>query len=107
MVSFDQFSNLVLTDAFERRIVSLPATTTNPKQQTAVTYYADVPLGMFVVRGDSMVLAGEVHSMSNSSLMCQVSLDEFEKHVSTKKALAAAGTDMDDTDWDFDGDLIA
>lgn len=89
--SFDQFSNLVLIDAIERRIVTVKDDTGVPRN-----YYSDVTLGIYVVRGDSMVLAGEVHD--NSALMEEVSLEELEKLAA--KADAPLG-------WDFDGDLIA
>ena len=53
MRSFDQFSNVVLEDTFERRVVI-------PADESAPPVYGDVPLGLYVVRGDSVVLLGEV-----------------------------------------------
>lgn len=50
MRSFDQFSNVVLTETFERRVVV----------STKGSHYGDIPLGLYVVRGDAVVLLGEV-----------------------------------------------
>jgi len=70
--SFDQFSNMVLEQTSERRILhaKIPPPTThpttphnpnnNPTPNTVVCYYTDVQLGLYLVRGDSMVLLGEV-----------------------------------------------
>ena len=44
--SFDQFSNIVLEEAVERVIVGLR--------------YADVPLGLYVIRGENVVLLGQI-----------------------------------------------
>jgi small nuclear ribonucleoprotein (snRNP)-like protein len=44
--SFDQFANLVLEDAVERIIVG--------------SQYCDVPLGIYVLRGENLVLMGQV-----------------------------------------------
>ena len=44
--SFDQFANVVLEEAFERVIVG--------------KRYADVPLGLYVIRGENVVLLGQI-----------------------------------------------
>lgn len=44
--SFDQYSNMVLEKACERVIVG--------------NLYCDIPLGLFIVRGENIVLTGEV-----------------------------------------------
>mmetsp|Transcript_44139 Transcript_44139/g.115993 ORF Transcript_44139/g.115993 Transcript_44139/m.115993 type:complete len:136 (+) Transcript_44139:56-463(+) len=44
--SFDQFANVVLEEAVERIIVD--------------KRYADVPLGLYVIRGENVVLLGEM-----------------------------------------------
>lgn len=49
--SFDQFSNFLLEDSSERRILDLG---------NGSFVYTDIQLGLFLVRGDSMVLLGEV-----------------------------------------------
>ncbi|KAH8056225.1 deadenylation-dependent decapping of nuclear-transcribed mRNA [Aureococcus anophagefferens] len=53
MRSFDQFSNVVLEDTYERRVVI-------PDDESQPAVYGDVPLGLYVIRGDSVVLLGEV-----------------------------------------------
>mmetsp|Transcript_33861 Transcript_33861/g.40950 ORF Transcript_33861/g.40950 Transcript_33861/m.40950 type:complete len:126 (+) Transcript_33861:272-649(+) len=44
--SFDQFANLVLEEAVERIIVG--------------EQYADLPLGLYVIRGENVVLLGQI-----------------------------------------------
>ena len=44
--SFDQFANIVLEEAVERIIVD--------------KRYADVPLGLYVIRGENVVLIGQI-----------------------------------------------
>lgn len=46
MRSFDQFANVVLEHAFERVIVGKK--------------FADVPLGLYVIRGENVVLLGQI-----------------------------------------------
>lgn len=48
MRSFDQFANIVLEQAVERIIVN--------------QRYADVPLGLYVIRGENVVLLGQIVS---------------------------------------------
>jgi len=111
--SFDQFSNMVLEDTSERRIHRPSNSNTNP-----VCYYTDVKLGLYLVRGDSMVLLGEVEESyggdneeeNNSMVGCmkRLSLEEFEKMLEESKI----GTEEEEEDtttliWDFDTDLVA
>ncbi|KAF0694263.1 Aste57867_14858 [Aphanomyces stellatus] len=44
--SFDQFSNIVLEDTCERHVVG--------------TTYCDIPLGLYIIRGENIVLMGEL-----------------------------------------------
>ncbi|KDN52199.1 Sm-like ribonucleo protein [Tilletiaria anomala UBC 951] len=44
--SYDQFANLVLSDTFERVFIG--------------NHYGDIPRGIFLVRGENVVLMGEV-----------------------------------------------
>lgn len=44
--SFDQFANVVLEAAFERVIVGVN--------------YCDIPLGLYIIRGENVVLIGEL-----------------------------------------------
>lgn len=120
MKSFDQFSNMVLEDTSERRILHLN------KGGDSICYYVDIHLGMYLVRGDSMVLLGEIEkddrlessrrmknddhvdptsSRSRGSneeeFMKEVTLEEFEKlQEKNRKDIVQELT------WEFDTDLI-
>ena len=77
--SFDQFSNLVLEQTYERVII--PG---NIKLQLVLSFkklsfflyfsfnfsflgkYCDVPLGLYIVRGDNIVLVGDIDSVDES-----------------------------------------
>lgn len=85
--SFDQFSNMVLEEASERKI---------HRGSDGVTYFSDVPLGVYVVRGDSMVLLGQV---SSDEGMKEVELSELDE------IIEKSGTPS--LEWDFDKDLLA
>lgn len=89
LASYDQFSNMVLQETFERRIVS----------SAGVCYYHDIPLGVYIVRGDSMVLMGQLNEMKEQMIMRQVGLEELE-NIQKKEGSAPLN-------WDFDADLIA
>lgn len=58
--SFDQFANLVLETATERIIVG--------------NLYAEKPLGLYVVRGENVVLLGEIDDTRDPPHLLQVSL---------------------------------
>jgi small nuclear ribonucleoprotein (snRNP)-like protein len=102
LVSFDQFSNMVLSAAVERRICYHPL--------DRILYYTDVPLGLYVVRGDSTVLSGPLspdhddpmNSNNNNQLSHSkcVSLAEYEMLCQNNKA-------QPPLKWDFDEDLTA
>ena len=123
MKSFDQFSNMVLENTSERRILHLS------KGGNSSCYYVDVHLGMYLVRGDSMVLLGEIAMDDNmesaemrSNLdpsrgdvlsgggnkkeiehyyMKEVTLGEFEKlQEDNQNDIVQALT------WEFDMDLV-
>ena len=53
--SFDQFLNLVIEDTSER--ILMPGT------------YCDVPLGLYIVRGDNIVLLGEIDAEKEENEM--------------------------------------
>ena len=64
--SFDQFANLVLEKATERIIVG--------------HLYAEVPLGLYVVRGENVVLLGEIDEARDPpSLLTEVSEAEIRQ----------------------------
>ena len=52
MRCFDQFSNVVMEDTYERHVVD--------------GLYGDIPLGLYMIRGDSIVLAGELDDRDSS-----------------------------------------
>lgn len=60
--SFDQFSNMVLDETSERRVLLLKKQPNTGGGDDVTCYYTDILLGLYLVRGDSMVLLGEVDS---------------------------------------------
>lgn len=81
---------MILQDTYERRIVT----------SEGVCYYHDVYLGVYILRGDSMVLMGQLNEMREQLVMRQVSLEELEK-IKSKEA------GQEPLEWDFDADLVA
>ncbi|KAF5956460.1 hypothetical protein HYC85_003685 [Camellia sinensis] len=65
--SFDQFANVVLEGACERVIVG--------------DLYSDIPLGLYVIRGENVVLIGELDSGKEElpPHMIQVSAAEMKR----------------------------
>ena len=86
-MSYDQYSNMVLSDTVERQIVVKPHGDNNSGM-----YYHDMPLGMYIVRGDSVVLTGQVGEDTGTA----VSLEKLQE-LQQQEGLQ----------WDFDNDLIA
>ncbi len=64
--SFDQFANIVLEHAVERIIVG--------------RMYSDIPLGLYIVRGENVVLMGDIGEDSNgpSSTAGVIEVDNAE-----------------------------
>jgi U6 snRNA-associated Sm-like protein LSm1 len=87
LCSYDQYSNLVLGDAVERRIVL----------EDGKTLYTDIPLGLYVVRGDTVVILGQIPSTANPQWMQPVTVEEINERMEQTTSLQ----------WDFDNDLIA
>ncbi|KEF57460.1 uncharacterized protein A1O9_05377 [Exophiala aquamarina CBS 119918] len=60
--SWDQFANLVLTDTRERYFVSVPSSSSEPSslETTTRNLYCDIPRGTYLVRGENVLLLGEV-----------------------------------------------
>jgi hypothetical protein len=85
--SFDQYSNMVLEQVSERKF---------HRSKEGIIYFADVSLGVYIARGDSMVLLGQVGSDDG---MKQIKLDELE--AMTLEAVE------EQLEWDFDKDLLA
>ncbi len=80
--SFDQYSNMVLEDTYERHVVQ--------------GKYGDLPLGLYLVRGDSMVMLGEVDPKRESESLEKVTSDEI---IELLQESAEAGQNLE---WDFE-----
>ena len=78
---------MILEDTSERRMCNMDG----------ISYYADVPLGLYVVRGDSMVLLGQVGEEGQNCK--EVTIEELEERMKT--------CDTGELEWDFDTDLVA
>jgi len=133
--SFDQFSNMVLEDTSERRVLHIK----NKRRQGGdemCCYYTDVCLGLYMVRGDSMVLLGEVEEDDDSTkktekvtppppagmphlmytntrvadtkrYMKEVSLEEFKKLQKEAEEKEKIGDEcVEHLTWEFDADLV-
>jgi len=85
--SFDQFSNMVLEEASERTV---------HRGSDGAIYFADVPLGVYIVRGDSMVMMGQI---SSDQGMTQVEAAELHQIMAKES--------VEQLEWDFDKDLMA
>ena len=70
--SFDQFANIVLQDAVERIIVG--------------SSYSDIPLGLYIVRGENVVLMGEVDEPKETEGLTMVDNDEIKRAREAEKA---------------------
>jgi U6 snRNA-associated Sm-like protein LSm1 len=113
--TFDQFSNMVLQETSERRILVVaeeegaePSST----QGGTVCYQTDIELGLFVVRGDSVVLFGEVYEDEEEigdGRVRFVSLEEFERlqEEETRRKGESEERREEPIIWDFDMDLVA
>jgi hypothetical protein len=66
------------------------------RSKEGITFFADIALGVYIARGDSMVLLGQVGSDDD---MKQIELGELEAMI-----LEAAEEQLE---WDFDKDLLA
>ncbi len=97
--SFDQFTNFVLEDTVERKFCTLDD---NDKY-----YYSDKKLGLYLVRGDSIVLLGELEEVGSVSEQqgCEISSDELEKMIENKQK-SEGGKLRQEHMWDFDIDLL-
>ena len=78
---------MVLDEVSERKI---------HRSKEGTVYFADMFLGVYIARGDSMVLLGQVGSDDG---MKQVEMDELEDMIAKAK--------QEELEWDFDKDLLA
>ena len=67
------------------------------------TQYGDVPLGLYILRGENIVLLGEIDDAKEQGMgLEKVSVEEILKaRLAQKKADAAAGRKPEDL-WKFD-----
>lgn len=77
---------MILDDASERKI---------HRNKEGFTCFADIPLGLYIVRGDSVVLLGQVGPDEG---MKKMELEELEEMISAEE---------EELEWDFDKDLLA
>ncbi|KAL7534588.1 hypothetical protein ACHAXR_005972 [Thalassiosira sp. AJA248-18] len=113
--TFDQFSNMVMMDTCERRILVVPREKKSkdgddPSAPKTICYQTDIHLGLFIVRGDNVVLLGEVEDDEerNGGQIQFVSLEDFEQLEDEEaKRKEESGEENKDINWDFDMDLVA
>ncbi len=97
--SFDQFTNFVLENTVERKICA--------SNEDNKFYYADIKLGLYLVRGDSVVLLGEIDE-GGSALEQQgyeVSLDEIDRMIKSKQN-SDKGHPRQESMWEFNAELL-
>lgn len=106
--SFDQFGNMVLEDTSERRVLVVK------KDDSTICYQTDIQLGLYVLRGDVVVLMGEVDAeedaleVSNDGRIRNVGFEEFEQLEEEEvKRRKESGETVEEIEWDFDMDLVA
>ena len=78
--SFDQFANIVLENAAERIIVG--------------SSYSDIPLGLYIVRGENVVLMGEIDEAIETDGLTEVSNEEIKREREAEKAADMAKGEM-------------
>lgn len=88
MRSFDQYSNMILDDASERQVY---------RSADGEIYYSDIPLGIYIVRGESLVLLGQVSPDDGMTKLEPKELEERKRKDVADKELS----------WEFDQDLLA
>ena len=70
--SFDQFANIVLENACERIIVG--------------TSFSHIPLGLYIVRGENVVLMGDIDETIETEGLTEVSNEEIKREREAEKA---------------------
>ena len=78
--SFDQYGNMVLESARERHYIE--------------NQFADVPLGLYIVRGENVVLLGEIDLEREKQIQAQGILKKIseEEYLKVKASLPPAQT---------------
>lgn len=82
--SFDQFATIVLEDAVERRNVG--------------TQCVDLPLGLFILRGENIVFIGGIDEKKEQAQLEFVSSEKMKELSANKQQLSEAR----ERDWNFD-----
>jgi hypothetical protein len=102
---------MILDNSSERKI--------HRNKKDGKTYYADIPLGLYIVRGDSVVLLGQVKDTDNTDSnnnddddagMLNVELEELQEMISKDDDGAEEKAEQQQEEileWDFDKDLQA
>ncbi|GAB9465549.1 hypothetical protein Gpo141_00002955 [Globisporangium polare] len=85
--SFDQFSNIILDDTYERHV--------------ADGLFCDIELGLNIIRGDNIVLLGELDEIKERDQphMKRASIEEI---LEAEERLNAKGAASVREQWDFD-----
>jgi hypothetical protein len=120
---------MIFEDTSERRVLVSKKKSTNSRRLTSnkplkdepsVCYYTDIELGLYLIRGDTTVLMGEVDDENDDDNdgdtmegrtkrknMVPLTLEEFEI---LKDKLSDENKDSEDVMetliWDFDSDLV-
>lgn len=83
-------------------------------KESTICYQTDIQLGLYVLRGDVVVLMGEVdgeedtQEVSNDGRIRNVSFEEFEQlEEEEAKRREESGEVNAEVEWDFDMDLVA
>ncbi|CAI5716794.1 unnamed protein product [Hyaloperonospora brassicae] len=85
--SFDQYSNIILEDTFERHV--------------ADGLFCDIELGLNIIRGDNIVLVGELDS-DKERAQPHLKRVELEKVLEAEERLNEQGDASVRQQWDFE-----
>ncbi|ETW02170.1 hypothetical protein H310_05739 [Aphanomyces invadans] len=88
--SFDQFSNIVLEGTCERHIVG--------------NTYCDIPLGLYIIRGENIVLMGELDPVKEAEGVNLVQKDA-EEVLTAEMEQNEQGVSTVRDEWNFDRPL--
>jgi hypothetical protein len=95
---------MVLEDTSERRILTVK------EEEMTICYQTDIELGLYILRGDVVVLMGEVEDEEEDvgGRIRFVTMEEFERiEEEEEKRREERGEVVEEIDWDFDLDLVA
>eukprot|EP00188_Purpureofilum_apyrenoidigerum_P001543 Plantae.Rhodophyta-Purpureofilum_apyrenoidigerum.ctg18601.p1 GENE.Plantae.Rhodophyta-Purpureofilum_apyrenoidigerum.ctg18601~~Plantae.Rhodophyta-Purpureofilum_apyrenoidigerum.ctg18601.p1 ORF type:complete len:143 (-),score=31.95 Plantae.Rhodophyta-Purpureofilum_apyrenoidigerum.ctg18601:778-1206(-) len=92
--SFDQYANIVLENAVERIVIA--------------ETFGDVPQGIFVIRGENVMILGEVDPSKEASIgrhLQQVSPTEIKRALKAQKADKEAFRRREKLEWPIQEDF--